>query len=157
MVNYENDYLWGEAQQRKIFPVLEKKWKALRQQPRYAKYDAISEHVNMEIKSRKNLKYNSYPTTLLTMNKISDTSKTNIFVFNFVFDMQRDMSEIYYIEYDAEKFSKYEKKMFSRANIKSDEKEYVYIPVADLTFLHRDEYEKHKCLLLEKSIAIEAI
>jgi hypothetical protein len=157
MVNYENDYLWGEAQQRKIFPILEKKWKGLRQQPRYAKYDAVSDEINMEIKSRKNLKWNSYPTTLLTMNKISDTTKTNIFVFNFVFDMQRDMSEIFYIEYDAEKFSRYEKKMFSRANIKSDEKEYVYIPVADLTFLHRDEYEKPKCLLLEKSIAIEAI
>jgi hypothetical protein len=156
MVNYENDYLWGEAQQRKIFPVLEKKWKSLRQQSRYAKYDALSEHVNMEIKSRKNLRCNSYPTTLLTMNKISDTTKTNVFIFNFVFDMAKDMSEIYYIEYDEEKFSKYEKKMFSRANIKADEKEYVYIPVGDLIFLHRDEYEKEKLLHLEKSISIEA-
>jgi hypothetical protein len=156
MVNYENDYVWGEAQQRKIFPALRKKWDNLRQQSRYAKYDAISEHVNMEIKSRKNLRYNSYPTTLLTMNKISDTSKANVFVFNFVFDMQRDLSEIYYIEYDAERFSRYEKKMFSRANIEADEKEYVYIPVADLTLLYRDECPKPKCLLLDKSILIEA-
>ena len=150
MVNYENDYIWGEAQQRRIFPTLEKKWKGLRQQPRYAKYDAISNEINMEIKSRKNLRKNSYETTLLTMNKISDTSKTNIFVFNFVFDMVRDRSEIYYIEYDEEKFSKYERKMFSRANIKSDEKDYVYIPVEDLIFLHRDEEEVGKCLLLSK-------
>jgi len=156
MVNYENDYLWGEAQQRKIFPVLERKWKGLRQQSRYAKYDAINNEINMEIKSRKNLRCNSYSTTLLTMNKISDTTKTNIFVFNFVFDMQNNKSEIYYIEYDEEKFSKYEKKMFSRAKIESDEKEYVYIPVADLTFLHRDTYEVEKVLQLEKPVVIEA-
>jgi len=156
MVNYENDYLWGEAQQRKIFPVLGNKWKGLRQQSRYAKYDALSNEINMEIKSRKNLKWNTYPTTLLTMNKISDTSKTNIFVFNFVFDMEKDMSEIYYIEYDEEKFSKYGRKMFSRANIKSDEKEYVYIPVEDLIFLHRDTYQLEKVLQLSKTIEIEA-
>ena len=156
MVNYENDYIWGEAQQRRIFPVLEKKWKGLRQQPRYSKYDAICNEINMEIKSRKNLRKNSYSTTLLTMNKISDTSKANIFIFNFVFDMVRDRSEIYYIEYDEEKFSKYERKMFSRANIKSDEKEYIYIPVDDLIFLHKDDEEVGKCLLLFKPQLVEA-
>lgn len=149
MVNYENDYLWGEAQQRKIFPTLNNKWNNLRPQNRYAKYDAINENVNMEIKSRKNLFKQSYPTTLLTMNKISDTTKTNIFIFNFVFDMIRNMSEIYYIEYDEKKFSKYERKMFSRAKITSDEKEYVYIPVEDLVFLHRDTDELEKVLQLE--------
>ena len=138
MVNYENDYLWGEKQQQKIFPILEKKWEGLRPQGRYAKYDAVSDTVHMEIKSRKNLRKNAYPTTLLTMNKISDTSKTNIFVFNFVFDMADNKSEIYYIEYDEEKFSQYERRMFSRAQIKSDEKEYIYIPVEDLVFLYSD-------------------
>lgn len=138
MVNYENDYIWGEKQQQKIFPILEENWKGLKEQGRYAKYDAVSETIHMEIKSRKNLRKNAYPTTLLTMNKISDTSKTNIFVFNFVFDMINNKSEIYYIEYEEEKFSKYERRMFSRANLKSDEKEYVYIPVEDLVFLYSD-------------------
>lgn len=157
MVNYEDDYLWGEEQQRRIFPVLEKQFGSLRPQPRYAKYDAVSKTINMEIKSRKNLRKNSYSTTLLTMNKISDTSKTNIFIFNFVFDMVRNKSEIYYIVYDEEKFSKYQRKMFSRAQIKSDEKEYVYIPVEDLIFLHKDNDEPEKCLLLYKPQVIEAI
>ena len=74
------------------------------------------------------------------MNKIWDTSKTNVFVFNFV---MCDRNEIYYIEYDPVKFSKYERKMFSRAQIQSDEKEYVYIPVNDLTLLYKDP---PKCL-----------
>ena len=155
MVNYENDYIWGEKQQRRIFPILKKEWKGIKEQGRWDKYDAVSMDINMEIKSRKNLRKDSWDTTLLTMNKISDTSKTNIFVFNFVFDMARNMSEIYYIEYDEEKFSKYEKKMFSRAKITSDEKEYVYIPVSDLIFLHIDTDEPEKPLLLEKPLQVE--
>jgi len=132
MVNYESDYLFGEKQQKRIFPILEKKWEGIVPQKRYAKYDAVSESVNIEIKSRKN-RWNSYPTTMLTMNKISDLTKTNIFVFNFVSDRK---SDIYYIEYDPDRFSKYTKTMFSRAEIESDEKEYVFIPVEDLIFLH---------------------
>jgi len=131
MVNYENDYIWGEQQQQKIFTILEAKWKGLRPQGRYAKYDAVNETTNIEIKSRKN-SYNAYPTTLLTLNKISDTSKTNIFVFNFV---KEDQNEIYYIEYDEEKFKMYERRMFSRAKFKADEKEYIYIPIKDLILL----------------------
>ena len=152
MVNYEFDYLWGEQQQNKIQPILETKWGTLRKTTRYAKYDLVSELINMEIKSRKNLRCNSYPTTMLTMNKISDTSKTNIFIFNFVFDMRRNKSEIYYIEYDEEKFNNYEKKAFSRASQSWDEKEYVYIPVCDLIFLHRDTDTEPLYLKLEKSI-----
>lgn len=135
MVNYESDYLFGEQQQKKIFPILEAKWNGLRPQGRYAKYDAVNETTNLEIKSRKN-SYKAYPTTLLTMNKISDTSKQNIFVFNFV---RNDKNEIYYIEYDEEKFKPYERRMFSRAKFEADEKEYVYIPIEDLILLHADE------------------
>jgi hypothetical protein len=50
-------------------------------------------------------------------------------VFNFV---KGDTNEIYYIEYDEEKFKPYERRMFSRANFKADEKEYIYIPIEDL-------------------------
>jgi len=134
MVNYENDYLWGEEQQKKIFPILERKWKGLRPQGRYAKYDAVNETTNIEIKSRKNA-YDAYPTTLLTLNKISDTSKTNIFVFNFV---QEEKNEIYYIVYDEEMFKTYERRMFSRAKFKADEKEYIYIPVCDLILIDEE-------------------
>jgi hypothetical protein len=150
MVNYEEDYEWGQSQEKKIFPILEKKWKGLIQQRRYDPYDVISNEVNMEIKSRKGLRMNSYSKTLLTANKIRDTSKPNIFIFNFVFDMVRDKREIYYIEYDEEKFNKYERKMFSRAKKESDEKDYIYIPIEDLILLYKDEEDPPKCLLLFK-------
>ena len=134
MVNYENDYNWGEAQQRKIMPTLKQKWNDIEEQDRWSKYDFISPSVNIEVKSRKNA-YNKYPTTLLTCNKVDDLTKKNIFVFNFIHDLKKNLSEIYYIEYDKKKFDTYQKEMFSRANIQSDEKEYYYIPIEDLTLL----------------------
>lgn len=149
MVNYENDYNWGEAQQKKIAGYLGKKWNGLIPQGRYSKYDFISEDINMEVKSRKN-RYSAYPTTLLTCNKIADTTKKNIFVFNFVYDMARDLSEIYYIEYDEDKFSKYNKDMFSRAKKAWDEKMYIYIPIEDLTFLYRENPQLPREIGLEK-------
>lgn len=153
MVNYENDYNWGEAQQRKIYKYLGKKWNGLISQGRWSKYDFISDEVNMEVKSRKN-KYDAYPTTLLTCNKIADTSKTNVFVFNFVYDRGQDLSEIYYIEYDEEKFKTYQTAMFSRANIKTDEKMYLYIPIEYLTFLYRESPSLFKEIGLEKPVNV---
>lgn len=138
MVNYEFDYIWGEEQQVKIYKYLMNKWgEDLIPQSRFSKYDFVSPEINMEVKSRK-CSVNKYPTTLLTGNKIDDLSKKNIFVFNFVYDMVNDLSEIFYIEYDEEKFNNYKKQNFSRANKKWDEKLYYYIPIQDLTFLYRE-------------------
>ena len=137
MVNYEKDYNWGEAQQRKIMPILKDKWQGIQEQDRWSKYDFISDDVNIEVKSRKNA-YNQYPTTLLTCNKVDNLVKKNIFIFNFVYDIKNDLSEIYYIEYDVNRFNNYERKMFSRANQSWDEKEYYFIPIEDLIFLYKE-------------------
>jgi len=139
MVNYEKDAQWGMQQENKVFRILKKKWKFIKPTERWAKYDFVSKYINIEMKSRKN-SYNKYPTTLLTCNKIKEEENKKIyFVFNFVYDMRRDLSEIYYIRYREDKFSKYEKKMFSRAKESWDEKEYYYIPIEDLKFLYREE------------------
>jgi len=155
MVNYEKDYIWGEAQQKKIIPYLKKAFgdDLILTLDRWSKYDACNHNINMEIKSRKN-SYSAYPTTLLTMNKISDLSKKNIFIFNFVYDMNKNLSEIYAIEYDKKQFDTYEKRMFSRANQSWDEKEYVYIPIEDLTFIYKeeDQPEEPDKLLLPKRV-----
>ena len=157
MVNYENDYVWGEGQQRRLFNILEQKWNGIIGQPRFAKYDFISETTNIEMKSRKNLYKNSYDTTLLTMNKITNTKKDTIFLFNFVFDVLSDFCEVYYIKYDKERFSKYAVAPFSRAKLKNDEKDYIYIPVSDLTFLYRDDVSKGKCLLLNRPSLLQSV
>lgn len=149
MVNYEKDYMWGEDQQKKIYPILKSRWLNLKEQARYSKYDFISETVNMEVKSRKNA-YNKYPTTLLTCNKVDDLSKTNIFVFNFVYDMENDLSEIYYIEYDEAKFSKYQTQKYSRAKQTWDEKDYYFIPIEDLIFLYKQTPQIQEGIALDR-------
>jgi len=124
MVNYENDYQYGEQQQKHIKPLLEKHFGFLTEGQRYSKYDFENEDICIEVKSRKN-RHDAYPNTLLTANKITDTNKTIIFIFNFT-------DKIMYIKYDREQFCKYEAKMFSRSRQMWDEKIYIYIPIEDL-------------------------
>ena len=38
-------------------------------------------------------------------------------------------------KYDKEKFARYRRQMFSRAQIEEDEKEHVFIPIEDLTLI----------------------
>lgn len=122
MVNIEQDYLWGEEKQELIKSRLESKFGMLRSMGRWDKHDFKNQHFNIEVKSRKNA-YNTYPTTLLTCNKIvEEPNKRLYFIFNFT-------DGIYYIRYKKELFETFEKRMFSRINQSYDEKEYYYIPI----------------------------
>lgn len=122
MVNFEADFEFGEAQETKIKIKLETKWGQLIQTGRWEKHDFINKKFNIEVKSRK-CKYNTYPTTLLTCNKIvEEENKKLYFVFNFT-------DGIYYIRYRKPLFDTFEKKLFSRINQEYDMKEYYYIPI----------------------------
>lgn len=122
MVNFENDYKFGEMQEEAIKPKLEAKFGELVQTDRWAKYDFINDRYNIEVKSRK-CKYNAYQTTLLTCNKIvKESGKKLYFIFNFI-------DGIYYIRYKKSLFETFEKKLFSRINKEYDMKEYIYIPI----------------------------
>jgi len=122
MVNFENDYNFGEIQETLIKKKLETKWGELIQTGRWDKYDFINNKYNIEVKSRK-CDYNNYSTTLLTCNKIvEEPNKKLYFVFNFT-------DGIYYIRYKKELFDKFDKKLFSRINQSFDMKEYIYIPI----------------------------
>jgi hypothetical protein len=131
MVNYENDYIYGEKQEQKVFKIIEDSFELdspLQKGTRYSKYDYYNNEINFELKSRKN-QYNTYPTTMITMNKTS-TDKELILVFNFT-------DGVYCIQYDSGIFSEFEVKPFSRAGIKTDEKPHYFIPVNKLEILHR--------------------
>ena len=125
-MHWTDSYRWGLIQQESIMPSLKKYFgddvKATEGQ--YAKYDAESDKYVFEIKSRNN-KYNRYPTTMITANKITNTDKIIIFIFNFT-------DGIYYIDYNEKLFNQYEKKEFSRSNFSWDYKTYIYIPIEDL-------------------------
>ena len=136
MVNFEKDYLYGVEKQKQILPILRDYFGEELQETvgRYARFDFYSDKSIFELKSRKNSKI-TYPTTLLTCNKIiREDDKDLIFLFNFT-------DELCYIRYDPDVFSTFEKRLFSRINEFFDEKEYYYIPIEQLTTI-----KKYECL-----------
>jgi hypothetical protein len=69
-----------------------------------------------------------YPTTMITEDKaVGD--KPIVFIFNFT-------DKVAYIEYNKDKFAKYERRNFSRANLRGDEKPHIYIPIEDLQTIY---------------------
>lgn len=123
---YPADYKFGTAQEDLVLQKIQKFFERdiKKSEDRFAKSDFFDDEYYYELKSRKNT-YSKYPTTMITEDKIREDKKL-ILLFNFT-------DGLYSIGYDKEKFSKYEKKMFSRVNISWNEKPHVYIPIQDLT------------------------
>lgn len=128
MVFYPEDHRLGKAEEVIILPILNEYFgrKISAYEEQTSKHDFYCDEYNYEVKSRWNT-LKKYPTTMITLNKIAGDKKI-ILLFNFT-------DCLAYIEYSAEQFAKYEVKMFSRARIKSDEKEHIYIPIEDLTII----------------------
>lgn len=126
MVNYETDYLYGLRSETEIKAVLEKHFGRLNTSDRYCPYDFYNDTYIIELKTRK-CAYDTYPTTMITSNKLCMApNKKLILCFKFT-------DGIYYIEYNESLFSNFERKMFSRAKLKWDEKPHAYIPIQYLT------------------------
>ena len=62
-------------------------------------FEGMKNGTSIELKSRR-VKKNTYPTTIIPVCKVRNTSKKQLFIFNFTDNCS-------YIEYDAEVFSKY--------------------------------------------------
>jgi hypothetical protein len=130
MVHYPNSYKFGKIEEALILPIISKHFgreiKAFEE--RYAKHDFYCEKYNYEVKSRTNT-LGKYSTTMITEDKVAGDKKL-MFIFNFV-----DCLAV--IEYDEERFAKYERQMFSRAQIETDEKVHIFIPIKDLEIIKR--------------------
>jgi hypothetical protein len=130
-MSFKNDYINGIKNEDIVYNFLINKYpdeNIKKVESRYEKYDFIGLNYIYELKSRNN-NYNTYPTTLIALDKIiKKNKKKQIFIFKF-------LDGIYYIEYDEKKFNNYDKKYFKR-NQRNDfndiEKIYIYIPIKDL-------------------------
>ena len=129
MVHYQDSYLFGTKKEIIILPILKAHFKTdIQMNPPNSKFDYHDDNFNYELKSR-TCKSTSYNTTMISSNKcISD--KPIRLVFNFV-------DALYYIEYHEALFKTYQKNLFSRADIVSDEKYHYYIPVEHLTLIEK--------------------
>ena len=93
------------------------------------KFDYRSGRNNIELKSRRN-RMDKYPSTMITANKGHiEEGKDTMFVFCFT-------DKVAYIRYEKELFDTFEKRPFSRANMKHDEKDHFFIPLENLTVFH---------------------
>jgi hypothetical protein len=127
MVHWVQSYAFGKKKEEEVLPLITAFFKRdIKQYPnQYDDYDYFDEETEYEVKSRTN-SYSKYPTTMITLNKLTKTTtKKIVLLFNFT-------DGLYYIEYSQEQFSKYEVRKFSRAKLEWDEKEHVYIPITDL-------------------------
>jgi hypothetical protein len=128
MVHYPSSYKFGKNEETLILPILSEHFgrNILPYEERYAKHDFFCEEYNYEVKSRTNT-LAKYPTTMITADKVAGDKKL-MFIFNFV-----DCLAV--IEYNEERFAKYERQMFSRAQIATDEKIHLFIPIGDLEII----------------------
>jgi hypothetical protein len=133
MVHFEQDYIYGITNQKRVLPFLQLYFRENIQQvpDKWSKYDFHSENALFELKSRKNCK-NQYPTTLLTCNKVLADAKKKL---HFVFDFK---DELCYIPYEESKFRTFEKRLYSRINQSEDEKEYYFIPIEQLKTIRKN-------------------
>ena len=122
-MSYKMDYQNGKQKEEEVLPKIKNYFEREIQKSteRYELYDFYDEKYKYELKSR-NVKYETYPTTLIPKDKIR---KRIIFLFNFT-------NGLYYIKYKPKIFQLFECKDFVR-NARSDyndkQKEYVYIPI----------------------------
>lgn len=131
MVHWSASYEYGKAQEEKVIPALAEHFHRaiIATEGRFAKYDCYDNDNDYEIKSR-TVPIDKYPTTMITCNKFQDAKRALLLVFNFT-------DCLAYIKYDAEAFSAYTKKSFSRAGCCWDEKEHIYIPKEHLTVIRK--------------------
>lgn len=122
---FKTDYSYGIAKENEVLGHLITFFNRdiVKSKERYSNYDFSDDIYKYELKSRRN-KYNSYPTTMIPLLKCKPNT---ILLFNFT-------DGLYYIEYDKEKFEKFEKKYFSidRCDKIDVHKQYYYIPIGEL-------------------------
>lgn len=137
---YPEDYKFGKEKENEILPELLDYFRReiKMSESNFAKHDFYDDKYNYELKSRSSkYKYNDgLDTTMITEDKIND-DKPLILLFNFD-------DGLYYIEYNLDKFRQYKVQTFSRAKLKSNEKNHIYIPKKDLICI-KDKVPK--CLL----------
>ncbi len=131
MASFANDYKNGLASENAVLPVIKQYFcRDITQTRKGCRYDYECTEYKYELKSRAN-EYRKYPTTLVPLDKL--VSDKMIFLFSFT-------DGLYYIEYSKELFDTFEVKKYVRAprvDIKDVRKDYLFIPIEELTLIPR--------------------
>lgn len=125
MRSFRSDYAFGMVGETDVLPRINKHFStSFCKGGTYDPFDFHSDSYDLELKRRTN-KHNTYPDTMIPYSKIKHIKKKTVFCFLFT-------DGLYYIQYEPEVFSSFDKKMFVRS-ARSDKidvpQEYIYIPV----------------------------
>lgn len=122
--NFVNRYAVGKASEEAILPTLIKYFARdiTATTDKYNKFDFKCEQYNYELKTRTNC-LKQYSTTMIGSNKLETNS---VLLFKFT-------DCLAYIQYDADKFAKYEKRLFTKYD--TEPIEHTYIDIKDLIII----------------------
>ena len=122
---YSNRYAIGKQSEATVLPIIKDYFKREIKptEDKYNEFDFKDETYNYELKTRTN-KMLQYPTTMTTLNKCKANS---VLLFKYT-------DCLAYIEYDEERFKKYDVKNYTRYEDKHA-REHIFIPVQDLTVI----------------------
>lgn len=109
----------------------------------FSKYDYTSDNYLIELKTR-NINMNTYNNTMINKNKIINTNKKIIFIFNF-----KDYLT-YYIYNNDDIINKicYYGKGYRKDRGFNEVSEMLYIPINKLKILKNNNNKKNKCLFI---------
>ena len=134
MATFKVDYQYGKEAEIRVLPIITKYFNkdislSSKKTDIYDFKD--TEGTVYELKKRNN-RYNSYPTTIIGINKIQNNKCILLFDFS---------DGLYFIKYDKTLFDTFERNMFvrnKRLDFKDVEKEYLFIPIDKLTLIDED-------------------
>ena len=126
--SFKQDYKTGKEAEEIILPIIKTYFNkdikpTLKKNDKYDFYS--DDGYFYELKNRNN-KYNTFNTTLIGINKI--TNNNIIFLFKFI-------DGLYFIKYNKKLFDTFEKNLFirnKRIDFKDQIKEYLFIPISEL-------------------------
>jgi len=130
--NFNDDYNNGKVKENEVYNIIVDFFNdnIKQSKEKYSPYDFVGDKNLYELKSRTN-NYNTYPTTMITTNKIYDNknnNKTLIMIFNFT-------DGLYYIKNDIEIFKSFKTTIFQRTGrigTYDKPKEMLWIPIDKL-------------------------
>jgi hypothetical protein len=129
---FKVDFTFGKQSEEEVLPIIRKYFNDDTIQhttDKFCKFDYFGDNTLFELKSR-NLRYNTYKTTLIGLDKTINNNKDNTVIFLFKF-----VDGLYFIKYEKKVFDAFEIKKFvrdPRSGYNDKPKLYLYIPIENL-------------------------
>jgi len=134
MTTFKKDYQDGKEDEIRVLPIITKYFNKdiSLSSKKTDVYDFKDTEGTLYELKRRNNRHNSYPTTIIGINKIQNNNCILLFDFS---------DGLYFIKYDKTLFDTFERNLFvrnKRLDYHDVEKEYLFIPIDKLTLIDED-------------------